>query len=561
MKENFSDIEFTNEEIVKFLNQRSKGLSNINEFLAELVKNGYLITKNDPKDARKTIYKLAEIPEIKGHLTKDKLISLMKGGADLIRLRVDYRVLLILLFYKALSDNYNKRVNEYIKKEGLEPEDAYHLVNIEYYTLYDEVQHELFNWEETVKDKVRIVSNFVKSLNQLSDQNEKLSDLKILIEKLGFNSLLNNEDSFHIFLDIVDLFSQVDLTEVGFDVIGASYEWILSYFASKNIKEGELYTPVEVIKLMIGVLDIKKDSDVLDPASGSCTMLWESYNYVSETYQDGKTLRLIAQEYNDITAILGKLHLLLYDVYNFTVYTGDSLTNPKFDEADYVLSNPPWNQMGYDERKLSREDLKAIYSYGSPSKQSADWAWVQLMLNKTRKKIAVVLDSGALFRGGKEQAIRKQIIEEGLLDTVILFPEKLFYNTMAPGIILVFDKEKPENRKNKVFFVNMSKTSIKHPEIRKLNSLSREQIEDTAKICINHKNKEYFSREVNISEIRENDYSLSVPLYVQPKEDNEDIDLEEEIKGIEQDSDNEIELSKKVNSHLKKILEIIKHEK
>jgi len=555
IKDKLKDIEFTKEEIEKILGSKDKGLSNINEFISILIKEGLLKSRQHPDDARKTLYKLKEIDTIIEHLTKDKLISLLKRGADLIRLRVDYRVLLILLFYKSLSDNYNKKVKEYIDK-GVDEEDAYHLVNIEFYSLYDEAEHKLFTWEETAKDKVRVISNFINSFNALSDLNEKLSDLKILIEKLGFNSLLNNEDNFHIFLDLVDLFNKVNFAEAKYDVIGAGYEWILSYFASLNVKEGELYTPKEVIRLMVQLLDIKKDSDVLDPASGSNSMLLEAYHYVSEHYNDGKTLHLEAQESNDITAILGKLNLFLHNIYNFSPHTGDSLTNPKFKEADYVLANPPWNQSGYDDKKLNREDLKKIYEFGAPSKQSADWAWVQSMNHKARKKVAVILDSGALFRGGKEQAIRKKFLDEDLIDTVILLPEKLFYNTMAPGIILILNKAKPKNRKNKTFFVNMSETYIKHPEVRKLNSLSDDNIKKCVGVVLKYKEEEGFSKDVDVKEIEENEFSLNVSLYAYPKEEAEHIDLNKEYKELKDIKKQELEVSGRINDYIEKILKV-----
>ncbi len=549
LKEELGNKEFTSKEVEEILKKHNKQLENINELLNILVKENLLKVK---KINKQNIYQIKD-KSLESHtLTKDQLIRALKMGADIIRSRVDYKTLLILLFYKALSDNWNQKVKEYLK-EIEDKEAAYHLANIEYYTLYDETSQQLLTWEETTKDKANIIPAFINALNKISELNEKLSDLKIIVEKLGFAGFINNEDNYHIFLDLVELFSKIKLDSVDYDLIGSGYEWILSYFAPKHAKEGENYTPREVIRLMTEILDIKENSDVLDPAAGSGAMLIEAYKYVSEKYNDGKTLKLEGQESNDVTAILGKINLLLHGVENYEIHIGDSLINPRFSKADYVIANPPWNQDNYDENKVSREDLKTIYRYGYTPKQSADWLWVQLMLYFAKKKVAVILDNGALFRGGREKIIREKIIKEDLIEAIILLPEKLFYNTSAPGIIIIMNKQKPEERKGKILFINASSEFEKHPEVRKLNILTKNNIDKIVQTYRDFKEINGFSKVVGLEEIKQNDYNLNVTLYVFPEEEIEEIDIKKEWEDLKE-IEREIEtVEESISSYIKEL--------
>ncbi len=529
----FGEREFTRKDAEIALSKHDKPLLNINELFSILAKEGLLQSK---EKNGKHFYRLTPPTEEKVKATRDQIIRVLKNGADIIRNR-EYRMLLVLLFYKALSDRWVKKVEEYLKEVD-DVKAAYHLANIEYYYLYDEPEDKLYTWDEVVKDKVNLVNNFIVALNRIAELNDKLADIKILVDKLGFAGFVANEENYLLFKDLVESFNRLDLREANYDIIGDAYEWILSYFAPTKAKAGEIYTPREVIRLMVEILDIPPNSDVLDPACGSCAMLIEAYKYASEKYQDGKTLRLEGQEWDDLTCVLGKLNLVMHGITeNYTVHLGDSLINQKFSQADYVLANPPWN-LDYDINKSMNEKLKEIYKYGITPKQSADWLWVQLMIHFARKKVAVVLDNGALFRGGKERIIREGIVKDDLVECVILLPEKLFYNTGAPGIIMILNKNKPEERKGKILFINASQEFEKHPEVRKLNILSRKNINKIVKAYREFKDIEGFCRVVSLEEIKENDYNLNVTLYVFPQEEVEEIDVKkewEELKRVEEE--------------------------
>jgi len=551
LKQEFGDKEFTSEQVGEILLKYEKPLENINEFLLILSKEGLITSRREGKTFYYRIVR--DFPLEVSSIRKDELIKLLKTAADLIRGGVDYRVLLVLLFYKAMSDKW-KTIAEKYYREFKDWKKAYHFTNIEYYFLYDEDNDELLTWDVVTKNKAELVQNFIRALNKVAELNPQISDLKILVQKLGFSGFLDNEDNFVIFRDVVEVFNKADFSKVNYDAVGAAYEWILWYFAQAQAKAGENYTPREVIRLIVEILDVEANKDVLDPACGSGAMLIEACRYVSEKYKDGETLKLLGQELNDITAILSKINLLLHGIKNFEIYTGDSLRNPKFDKANYVIANPPWNLDIRDPSAFTREDLRKIYEFGTTPKQSADWLWIQLMLHFAKEKVGIVIDNGALFRGGKEKKIREQIIEKrDYLECVILLPEKLFYNTGAPGAIMIFNKNKPEDRKNKILFINASQEYEKHPEVRRLNILGRKNINKIVKAYREFKNIEGFAKVVPIEKIRENDYNLNVTLYVYPKEEWEEIDVEKEWKELKKIEEELGEVEKRIEGYLREV--------
>ncbi|MBW2040033.1 MAG: N-6 DNA methylase [Deltaproteobacteria bacterium] len=257
------------------------------------------------------------------------------------------------------------------------------------------------------------------------------------------------------------------------------------------------------------------------------------------------------------------MNLYIHDIRNAHLLLGDTLLYPKFKEGerlqkfDIVIANPPWNQDGYDEEVLKKGEFwRERYKVGFTPKQSADWAWIQHMLSSAKDdtgRVGVVIDNGCLFRGGREKAIRTMLVGKDLLDAVILLPEKLFYNTGAPGAILVFNKNKEEKKKGKVLFINASKEFEQHPEVRKLNRLGDEHIEKIAKGYKDFSDVDGLSRVVGIDEIKENDHNLNVTLYVFPEEETEEIDITEEWRGLISLEEQLRTVDQKIEGYLKEL--------
>jgi len=558
--EEFRDKPFTVEDAEKVLKSRGVSIENVYKILSPLQKAGILKTFTDPKDFRKKFYQinLEGVGKV-GLPRKDELFKLLDSAADLIRTAVDYNVILLFLFYKAISDKWDSLVAKHVS-EGFKKEDAYLMANEELLKLYDEASNDVLSWSYVVRKPETIVA-MDDALIRISRLNaDKIGELETLVRRLGLTEL-SKGDKRSILVRLIELFNNYDFSGVDYDVLGDAYQWILAKFAPTKAKEGETYTPKEVIKLMVKLLDIENGSKVLDPACGSAAMLIEAYNYVKEKLQgENPTLKLYGQDYNDVMAAVAKMNLILHGITADTkIYLGDSLENPRFVKeleldknrgADYVLANPPWNQDGYGEDRLSKPELRKIYKYGYPPNNAADWAWIQLMLWSTRRKVAIVLDQGSLFRGGREADIRRKIVDEDLVDAIILLPEKLFYNTGAPGIIIVFDKEKPGERKGKVLFINASNEYEPHPEVRRLNRLGDNNIEKIVSAYREFKTIEGFSRVVDLGEVRDNDYNLNVTLYVAPILETEEVDLEKELQEL-------LEISKQVEGVRAKAIQYI----
>ncbi len=208
-------------------------------------------------------------------------------------------------------------------------------------------------------------------------------------------------------------------------------------------------------------------------------------------------------------------------------------------QFDFVMANPPWNQDGYDEEVLKKGEFwKQRFSYGFVPKTSADWAWIQHMVASAKDdtgKIGIVIDNGCLSRGGKEQTIRSRILDEktDFVECIILLPEKLFYNTPATGIVIIFNKNKPAERKGRVLFVNASDEYESHREVRKLHRLGNGSIRKIADTYESFREEKGFSRVVSLNEIsKQNDFNLNVTLYVMRDREDERINIAQEYSDM-----------------------------
>jgi type I restriction enzyme M protein len=545
----FKDKEFDSAEAIEVL-KTTKQLEEdrgINVVLSELKKLDLIESKPHPKDSRKVLYKLKPIIRLK-ELTRDELISTLKKAADIIRTRVSYDFLLVLLFLKRLSDKWEFEYDQTVKllrKEGLSEEEAREEAKSSAWH-YGIDFPEKYLWGNLMKDIGKLPENLSKAMKIISEKNP---DLSTIFERADFMQFASNPESKEILIQLMDIFSENKLYRASPDVLGDAYEWIISYFAPQKAKEGEVYTPREVIKLLVEILEPEPNESVYDPAVGSGGMLIVSNRHVKQKFgEEGvKKLFLFGQEVNPLSIAICKMNLIIHGINDARIEVGDSLLYPKFKEKgelskfDVVLTNIPWNQDGYGEETLKKGELwKKRFTYGFTPNQSADWAWIQHLIASANEKgrVGVVIDNGCLFRGGKERAIRAKVLEEDLIETVILLPEKLFYNTGAPGAILIFNKNKPAERKGKVLFINASQEYEQHPEVRKLNILSDKNIEKIAKVYKTFSEVDGISRVVSLDEIKENDYNLNVTLYVSPEGEIEEIDIEKEwseLRNIEGD--------------------------
>jgi len=544
----YKDGEFRFEDAAKVLMERNRDAwEQVPVFLSELRKAGWLLVESDVRDARVKVYRLRGLDEGVGErLSRGDVDALLKRAADLIRTRVDYKFILILLFLKRISDKWDVEFQEAYKEalaDGLSEDEAraealrdeYHWFNLP----------EEFHWESLRRDVGGLTERLSRGLKVIAERNPELKDV---VDSVDFVQFAGSRENAEILRQLVELFSEKKLNHVSADVLGDAYEWILKYFAPTKAKEGEIYTPREVIKLLIEILDPKPLESVYDPAAGSGGMLISAYKHVEEKLgrEEAGKVFLFGQEANQGILALAKMNMYIHDIRDCHLEFGDTFLYPKFKEGeglkqfDVVVANPPWNQDGYGEEVLKKGEFwRERFGFGFVPKQSADWAWIQHMIASARddgSRVGIVIDNGCLFRGGKEKAIRSAVMSEknDLVECVILLPEKLFYNTGAPGAIIIFNKHKPVERKGKVLFINASKEFEQHPEVRKLNTLRKNHIEKIARAYRNFTEEKGFSRVVGLPEVQQNDYNLNVTLYVMAVKEGEQIDVAKEYAELKE---------------------------
>lgn len=543
--------------------------------LSRLRKNGLLNVTSDTIDARKKIYTLkskdtlakervTEIFDVNNStLTRADLDGLLKRAADIIRTRVDYKFILLPLFLKRISDKWELEF-EAAKfdaiEDGYTEQEAADEAKKAIYHDFDLPEEYL--WENLRTEVSRLPEIFSKALKEISERNPELRDV---LDTVDFIEFTKSQENAEILRQLVELFSEKKLHHVSPDVLGDAYEWILRYFAPQKAKEGEVYTPREVIRLLIEILDPKPGESVYDPASASNGMLIASFAHVKHHFgpDAAEQLFLFGQEANAKTLAFGRMNMYIHDIRNVKLAYGDTLLYPKFKKGetiqkfDVVVANPPWNQDMYDEKQLKKGEFwKQRFSYGFPNRQSADWAWIQHMLASAKDgngRIGVVIDNGCLFRGGKERAIRQQILEADLLECIVLTPEKLFYNTGASGALLFFARNKREEHRKKVLIINAAQEFGKHPDVRKLNILADKNIERIVRTANSWEETEGFSKVVSLAEIEKNDFNLNVTLYVSPQKEIEEVDIPATWAAI-QDVEKELRtVDEQIAAHLKEI--------
>jgi len=564
----FGTSSFKFEDAAKVLMDRNKDAwEQVPVFLSELRKAGWLLAESDVRDARVKVYRLkGEVEGVGVRLSRGDVDALLKRAADLIRTRVDYKFILILLFLKRISDKWDVEFDEAYKEalaDGLSEgearaeavRDEYHWFNLP----------EEFHWESLRKDVSGLTERLSKGLKVVAERNPELKDV---VDSVDFIQFAGSRENAEILRQLVELFSEKKLNHVSADVLGDAYEWILKYFAPAKAKEGEIYTPREVIRLLIEVLDPKPLESVYDPAAGSGGMLISAYKHVEERLgkEEAGKVFLFGQEANQRTIALAKMNMYIHDIRDCHLEFGDTFLYPKFKEGDglkqfnVVVANPPWNQDGYDESVLKKGEFwRDRFKFGFVPRQSADWAWAQHMLASAKDdtgRVGVVIDNGCLFRGGKERAVRSAVLEKDWIECVMLLPEKLFYNTGAPGAILIFRKNKPTDRKGNVLFVNASKESEQHPEVRKLNVLGKKHIERIARAYSSFGEEKGFARVVGLDEVRQNDYNLNVTLYVMADEEGEQIDIAKEYTELKELDKERHTIGERLEQYLSEIAQV-----
>lgn len=441
---------------------------------------------------------------------------------------------LTMLFLKYISDVWQDHYDGYKAEYGDEPELIEEMLKNERFVLPKQASfYSLFERRFEPGNGERID----QALHAIEEANgTKLKDAgKSVFQDISFNTdrLGEEKQKNTILRHLMEDFAKDELnlkpSRVGtLDVIGNAYEYLIKNFAaSGGQKAGEFYTPPEVSDLIAELLEPMPGDTICDPACGSGSLLMKCGRKVVENHGE-KYYALYGQEAIGSTWSLAKMNMFLHGEDNHKIEWGDTIRNPKLLDKngdlmrfDIVTANPPFSldKWGYEE---AGNDKFGRFKRGLPPKTKGDYAFILHMIETLKPKsgrMGVVVPHGVLFRGSSEGKIRQQLIDENLLDAVIGLPEKLFYGTGIPAAILIFKKQKVDDN---VLFIDASR---EFKAGKNQNLLSADNIAKIVATYRNGGNVDKYAYLASLKEIKENDYNLNIPRYVDTFEEEAEIDL------------------------------------
>ena len=312
----------------------------------------------------------------------------------------------------------------------------------------------------------------------------------------------------------------------GLDIIGNAYEYLIGKFAAgAGKKAGEFYTPPEVSRLLAKLLAPQPGERIYDPACGSGSLLIKCAEEVgSDDYA------LYGQENNGSTWALAMMNMFLHDINQPRIAWGDTIDNPLHREGDnlmrfnVVTANPPFSLDKWGYENAANDPFRRFWR-GLPPKSVGDYAFISHMIESTylepsqNGRVGVVVPHGVLFRGNAEGKIRQKFIEENLLDAVIGLPVNLFFGTSIPAAILIFKRFRPDRR---VLFIDASR---EFEAGSNQNKLRPQDLEKTLAAYRARQTVEKYAYLAGFDEIRENDFNLNIPRYVDTFESDPPVDI------------------------------------
>ncbi len=465
--------------------------------------------------------------------------------------------ILTMLFLKYISDVWQDHYDKYQSEHGNEPELITELMKNERFVLPPEASfYVLFDRRHEPGNGERID----KALHSIEEANgNKLrNSSKSVFQDITFNTdnLGEEKQKNTILRHLLEDFAKPELdlrpSRVGtLDVIGNGYEFLIKNFAAGGgQKAGEFYTPPEVSDLIAELLDPQEGDTICDPACGSGSLLMKCGRKIQDKF-NSKKYALFGQEAIGSTWSLAKMNMFLHGEDNHRIEWGDTIRNPKLLDNngglmhfDIVTANPPFSLEKWGHEDAAHDPFHR-FSRGTPPKTKGDYAFISHMVETLKPKtgrMCVIVPHGVLFRGSSEGVIRQKLIEENLLDAVIGLPDKLFYGTGIPAAILVFKKQKSDNN---VLFIDASR---EFKSVKNQNQLGEAEIQKIITTYKARTNVDKYTYLATMDEIKDNDYNLNIPRYVDTFEEEEEIDLvavrkdREQLKG--QLADLEIEMAK-----------------
>ncbi|WP_370931030.1 N-6 DNA methylase [Bartonella sp. DGB1] len=464
-------------------------------------------------------------------ITQKKLEDLLWGAAVILRGQIeasDYKQFIFpLLFYKRMDDVYQDEYTEAF--ELYEDDEIAKKPEQHRFLIPDNARWSMV--QATTKDVGQILS---EALRAIENANPRLYGV------FG-DAVWTNKERLpdHLLVSLINHFSQIPLgiKDIDQDDLGNAYEYLIKKFADDcGHTAAEFYTNRTVVHLMTRILDLQPGETAYDPTCGTGGMLLNAVMDLRKTNREWRTVKLYGQEINLLTSAIAKMNMLLHDIEEFDIARGDTLKEPKFtntdklQQFDVIFANPPYSIKKWD-RETFVSDLYGRNIYGVPPQGCADYAFFQHIiksLNPKTGRAAMLWPHGVLFRD-QEEIIRKGVIASDLIDAVIGLGPNLFYNSSMESCIVILRNNKPDDRKNKIVFVNGVYEVTRQ---RATSFLSDDNLEKLVAAYYNPENHPDIARLVDFAEVKNNLYNLSIARYITVKNNKVNSEQEQTLSGV-----------------------------
>lgn len=472
-----------------------------------------------------------------------------------------------LIFYRYLSENVEQRVAKLLEEDGISYEEAWQdeeyrealseelISDIGYFieptylfsSLLRLIEERTFDIE-ALQGAINNITESTIGHESQQDFDHLFDDMDLTSSKLGRDVKSRSALIAKVMADIADIPFAYENSEI--DVLGDAYEYLIGQFAANaGKKAGEFYTPQQVSKILAKIVTAgKKDlKNVYDPTCGSGSLLLR-------VGREANVRKFYGQELTATTYNLARMNMLLHGVnyMNFDIRNDDTIEHPHhLDERfEAIVANPPYSAKWSGDAKFLDDERFSAYGKLAP-KSKADFTFIQHMIYQLDDKgtMAVVLPHGVLFRGAAEGVIRKYLIEErNVLDAVIGLPANIFYGTSIPTVILVFKKCREHNED--ILFIDASNEFDKG---KNQNVLTEEHVNKIVQTYLNRETIDKYSYVATLDEVKENDYNLNIPRYVDTFEEEEPVDLQAVSQRIAEIDRELAQIDEELASYLKEL--------
>lgn len=503
-------------------------------------------------------------------ITQSDINKIVWNACDTFRGVIDpsqYKdYILTMLFLKYVSDVDKSKYNEYLKKYEGDKGRTERAMRHERFVVPNNSTFDYLYENRNQSNIGELINIALADLEEANRKKMSSEDGSGIFRNIDFNSsnLGDAKDKNTRLKNLLIDFANEKLTFdeshlESNDVIGDAYMFLIEHFASDaGKKAGEFFTPKEVSSLLAKLTKSAPGARICDPTCGSGSLLIKAGKAVGSD-----NFSLYGQELNGSTWALAMMNMFLHGFDNATIRWGDTLRTPKLKDGDAlmkfdtVVANPPFSLDKWGAEDAEHDRYQRFWR-GTPPKSKGDWAFISHMIEvayEGRGKVGVVVPHGVLFRGASEGKIRRQTIEENLLEAVVGLPANLFFGTGIPAAIVIFNKGK---KTDNVLFIDASKEFENGKNQNRLRDKDIEHIVATYRKFIAGKvpagvAEDKYAYVATPAEIAENDFNLNIPRYVDTFEEEEEIDIRAVQKEIDTLETELAEVQSKMKDYLKEL--------